>query len=616
MLRVSYKGHREAALQQVNRPRFYLWAGRSQFKSLQSRGCCVKLSALAAALLAAQLLAVLVGAQQVTVIGIVVDANGSPIAGANIEAYNKDGFLVSTSTTLSNGYFSLALPGTGAYTIAVYKRGYERREISVLFPSTGTTNIGYVTLGYAMQISLDATRIAIDQGSTEAIRLSVTNVGAFTEIVDVSFDAPRGWDVSLVGPQGLVVKSFFVNPGETKVLSVKIRAPGSGEGESTIRMVFRYANVTQQISIVAEVRYKSWELVVPYYTSVSSFAGDRLVIPLKIKNSLDRSCMINVSVTPPEGWMSSIFLNATSFSSIRLEAGESVTAQLVIDVPEIVEPGKYVVTLQAKALDITSYSYVIVQVERSYDSLRVETPTPFVLARPGESVSIPLRILNDGTRAATTRFAVEGLPPGYSWSIKDEYGNVISTAIIPSRSSQRVFLVVSVPSSASPTAVSFSFRAVGLNSTGRIELGISVVGKPSFRILTQSWEVELTAGSSTVFPITISNDGQIPLREISIGTDGNLPSGLQVTVEPNRVVGLQPGESATVTVTVVADSRLEPGRYIVPVIVAAEGSREERTLAVNVRAGGGLLYLAVSLLVLALVVAAYLATSRRGLQRG
>lgn len=577
----------------------------------------MKRTALAAVLITVPLLAALMEAQQVTVIGIVIDASGSPLAGATLEAYNRDGFLVSVSTTLSNGYFSLVLPGTGAYTIAVYKRGYERREISMLFSSTGTTNIGYVALSYAMQVSLDATHIVIDQGSTETMQLSVTNVGAFAELVDVSFDAPPGWDASLVGPQGLVVKSLLVNPGQTKVLSVRIRAPGSGEGVATIGMVFSYANVTQRIPIIAEVRYKNWELVVPYYTSVSSFAGDKLTIPLKIRNSLDRSCMINVSVTPPEGWISAVFLNMTPLSSIRLDAGESVTAQLVIDVPEIVEPGKYVVTLQARALDVTSYSFVVVQVEKSYDNLRVETPTPFVLTRPGESVSIPLRISNDGTRTATARFSVEGLPTGYSWSVKDEYGNVISAAMVPPRSSQKVFLAVSVPSSASPAALSFSFKAVGLNSTGRIELGISVVGKPSFRILSQNWEIELTAGSSAVFPLTISNDGQIPLREIGVATGENVPSGLQISIEPSRVAGLQPGESTVVTITVVADSGLEPGRYIVPIVVVADGSREERTLAVNIRAGGGILYSAVSLLVLALVVAAYLVTTRGGeLQRG
>ncbi len=564
---------------------------------------------MAAAPLLALLLAPLALAQQVTIIGMVVDSRGSPLAGAVVEAYSKDGFLIGSTATLSNGYFSLPLPRGEAYLV-IYKRGYERREIAIVLAKEGTNNIGVVALDYAMRVSMGATYVVVDQGSTVEIPLTVTNVGSYAENVELEVDAPPAWKVT-VAMQDLLIKSFFINPGETKAFKVKIRAPGSGEGRATITIKLLYANVTQPIAITAEARYKDWEFVTPYYTTVASFAGSRLSIPLRIRNPLPQSCTLNVSLATPAGWAAAVLFNNVNAASFRLDPGETLSAQLIVYVPETAEPGKYVVSIQATVTDIRSFSYVIVEVEEKYDRLLMETPTPLVMARPGDTVTIPLTISNDGTRAAVARFSAEGLPAGYGWSVRDEQGNVIPSVLIPPKSRQRILLVVSIPATASPTAVSFRFSAAGLNSTATVELGINVVGIPSLRILNRNWEVELSAGSSTVFELSVMNDGQVPLREVSVSLDSGAQSGLQVSVDPPRVAGLQPGGVASFTLTITADSRLEPGRYLLPVVVVADGLRQERMLAVNVRTGGGYLYTLTSLLVLALVVAAYLVTVKR-----
>ncbi|MEM0225830.1 MAG: NEW3 domain-containing protein [Thermofilaceae archaeon] len=556
------------------------------------------------------LTAVVSEAQQVTLIGVVTDIEGSPLENAIIEAY-RDGSFIGSTRTLKNGYFSLVLPGTGTYEILAYRWGYERKYLKLDLMTTGTTNLGRITLDYALSVNLGTTYIVVDQGSTVELPLIVSNIGAFTILVNVSIDAPPEWSVALLSEQYITIRNLIMNPRDTRTLKVRIRVPGHAEGTNELTLVFSYANVTQRIPLTVETRYRDWELVVPFYSEVTSFAGSKFSIPLKIVNTLERSAVINVSVIPPRGWLARVTINGTQVTSLRLNPGENTVALLTVTLPENVEPGSYVIVLQAKALDIVSRSTVLVHVEPSYDRLEVEAQSQFVVTQPGAKVTIPLRITNDGTRSTIVSFAVSGLPTGYNWIVKDEYENILSAIVIPPKESRNVFLTIDIPQTASPTAVTFVFSAVGTNSSSKIVLGINIIGKPSINIMNQNWEIELTPGSSTIFQLLIENNGQIPLREISISL-GNAPLGnMKVDVEPTRVLGLQPGGKAVFTLTVVANDNLEPGRYLIPLVISGEGIREERILAVNVRTGGGIFYSVLSLLVLVLALLAYLLTIRK-----
>lgn len=556
------------------------------------------------------LLAVPSEAQQVTLVGSIVDVEGSPLVDAVIEAY-REGSFISATRTLQNGYFSLVLPSTGTYEIVVYKRGYERKSLRFDFLTTGTINLGSITLYYALYVNIGTTHIVVDQGSTEELPLSITNIGAFTELANVAIDAPPRWNVLLLGEQNLIIKNLMIGTGSTRTLRLRIRVPGRAEGTHTLTLLFSYANVTQKIQLTVEVRYKNWELIIPFYNEVTSYAGSRLSVPLKIMNTLEQSSIVNISVIPPRGWLATVAVNGTQVSSIRLNPSESIAAQLTVTLPENTEPGNYVIVLQARALDIVSNSTLIVHVEPGYDRLRMDAQSQFVVARPGDKVAIPLRITNDGTRSTVVNFVVDGLPAGYSWIMKDEYDNVLSAMVIPPKETRSVFLIIDIPQTTSPTAITFAFRASGINSSAKIELGINIVGKPSIIIINQNWEIELTPGSSTIFQLLIENNGEIPLQELSVSLGSTPLENIRMDIEQTRVRGLQPGSKAVLTLTVVAGDNLEPGRYLIPLLISGDGIREERVLAVSVRAGGGFLYTTLSVLVLALALLAYLLTTRK-----
>jgi len=547
----------------------------------------------------------------VTLVGFVADESGRPLGGAMVEAY-REGSLLGSTTSLPNGYFHLPIPMAGACEVVVYKRGYEQKIIRLFIAGTGVVNVGNISLGYALKLGLEATYVVVDQGSSIEMHLSVANAGAYAELITLLVKAPPKWDVQLIAAQNLAVRNLVLAPGESRVLKVRIQVPYDARGLAPISLIFSYANVTQSLQLLVEARERTWELITLYFPAVTSFPGGRFTVPLRVRNPLSVPAVVNISVRAPEGWAASVLLNESRASLIRLDPGDIVAARLVVSVPEYARPGRYTIVLEARALDVVTSSNLTVDVEPLYDLLRVETSSPFIRAPPGGQAAIPLTITNEGTRAAIARFRVTGLPAGYGWSLKDEYGNVISAALVPPRGSRSVQLVVDIPESSPPTVVSFRLEVVGLNSTSSVELSIDVAGRPSLKVLTQNWEVEVASGSSTLFQVLVENDGEIPLQEVSVELiDGGL-QGLSISVDPPRVTGLQPKARAVFTLSISVSNEVATGRYLVPITIRLPDARYSYTLAINVRAGGERFYVATSLLVLALVVAAYLAVARRG----
>jgi uncharacterized membrane protein len=549
-------------------------------------------------------------AQAVSIIGLVTDSGGAPLGGVTVEVYRSGSFVGST-TTLANGYFSIPLPGTGTYDIVTYKRGYEKKSLRLDILSSGTVNLGRLSLGYALSIVADATYVVAGQGELVQLPLTIANTGAFLEEINVSVVAPTGWAADLVSEWGFVVKSVMLPPGASRSFVLRVRVPGYALGPAQLELRFAYANVSQLLTVTVEAAAKDWGLVQLLYPEVTSFAGDTLRVPVRVRNTLSESCTINVSVTAPQGWLAFLTVNGTQTTSLRLDPGSTASALLVVGVPDGAQPGKYTVSLRADAFDVSSRSGLAVNVVPGYDRLALDTPTPVVSTYPGAPVSLSVTVFNDGTRSAFASFEVAGLPPGFSWAVKDEQGNVVTAVRVPPRSSQRVVLYIDVPSTSTPTAFNFTLAARGATSRASLELGLIVMGKPSLKLATQNWEVEASAGSSAVFQLAVTNDGQIPLEELQVSVSGALPQGILVRVDPPRVANVPPGGDVSFTLTIVVDNSVPPGRYFIPVVVSGTGVKVERVLALNVRTGGGLFFTLIAALAISTIAIALAARRLR-----
>ena len=567
---------------------------------------------LLAAAIALAALAPPAGAQGLTLVGVVVDVTGAPLEGVVVEAYRGDAYVAS-DRTMSNGYFSLALPGPGTYRLIFYKRGFERREMMVEIRGRGTLNLGQLTLRYAMEILVEAAYIVVDQGSRVELPVQVSNKGVFTEEVSIHVLAPPRWRAEVLDEEGLVLRRVVLAPGARGRYRLCMWVPRNETGLRAVALIFSYAGVRQELAVTVEVRARAWRLIELQYPHIVSFPGDVRRVPLRLRNSLGEGCVVKLLVKAPEGWAARLEVGGEQVCSVALEEGEVSELDLVIRVPEGAAPGTYEVLVRAQALDVVSEARLRVEVLRGYDEVVLEAGTPIVDATPGSTALIEVTVMNEGTKATLVTFSVSGLPPGYSWSLRDEGGNLVSAIRLPPRSSKRVVLAVEVPRGVEPTAVEFVLKAAGESSSDEAELGINVKGRPELRVGTRSWELEAFAGTPAKFVIMVENGGQVPLNDLAVQVDEDeLPEGVSVEVEPHSVRVLPPGETVSFTLTISTSGKLPPGRYYIPLSIVGSGVRVDRSVALNVKTRSEYFFTAMSILIVATATAALAARYWRG----
>ncbi|MEM2794292.1 MAG: NEW3 domain-containing protein, partial [Thermofilaceae archaeon] len=363
-----------------------------------------------------------------------------------------------------------------------------------------------------------------------------------------------------------------------------------------------YYGVKHCLTVNFDVKHRNWRIVEFKFPEVAAYPGSIFKIPLRVFNPLEEVCTVDLSITAPSSWTAWFEVNSQYVNALTLDPGSFMWLNLTVRVPENAAAGNYTVTVEGRSLDALSKAALQVRIESRYDTISMEVVAPIVDAEPGNSAVIPLTIRNDGTGASLVTFYAVGLPVGYLWHLKDEQGNIISALRLSPRSSQRMMLFVEIPGTAPPTAIGFIFRAVGLNSSTSIELGINVKGKATVEIEATNWEIETMHGAPARFTLIVRNNGQIPVNDLTIQVGGTSPEGLHVDVIPSIVENLPPGSSTSFTVTVIPEERAAYGRYYIPLVIVGKGVREERILVVNIRVGSQLFYLTVSIAIIVLAV--------------
>lgn len=541
----------------------------------------------------------LVNAQWVTFVGTVTDSEGRPLENATVEIYRRGAFLTS-STTFSNGYFSVYAPSGEVYDVVIFKKGYERKNFTIDTSRATTVNLGKIQLEYALKAIAEVSRVVAYQGSHVVVPLRITNIGAYTVAAELSLSAPAGWEAEVVSGYDLAARSIVLEPGASSKYFLKARIPATEVGTKNVTLYLSYYNVKHYLVISFDVKHRNWRFVEFRFPEIIAYPGSVSKIPLRVSNPLEEVCTVNLSVVAPPLWIAWFEANGQYVNSLTLDPGSFTWLNFIVRVPEDAAAGNYTIAVEGRSSGALSRAVLQVRIESRYDAISVEVATPIVDVEPGSSAVIPMSVRNDGTGVSLVTFYTVGLPVGYSWHLKDEQGNVISALRLSPRSSQRIMLFIDVPGAASPTAIGFTFRAVGLNSSASVELGINVKGKAAVEIESTGWEVETTLGTPARFAIIVRNKGQIPINDLTIHVGGTLPEGLRVTVTPGIIENLPPGGSTSFTVTVTPEEGVAYGRYYVPLVIVGKGVREERVLVVNIRVGSQLFYLTVSVAILVL----------------
>jgi len=539
----------------------------------------------------------------IVVKGRVVDVNMRGLGGITVELYTLDGILEEKTLTDRNGYFYFDLK-QGVYELLIYGAGYEEKRVKFEVPEKGYVTLETIVLDYALQIQLEAEKIRVRQGDKVELSLTVTNRGHYEEPVTIELSYPPGWEVYLVSRGNVEVQGFSLIPGASISLQLVMVVGRSAKGAYTVLLTFKgNVRIEKRIEVYAEPR--NWGLIDTQYSRVTGYTGEELTIGLSVRNTIGESADIKLNVLGPENW--DVKLQAPdghTISSIRLDEGAEASLQIRMYIPEGTAEGTYRINVTADALGAHSELVITVDVKSGTDKLKIESASPFVEAHAGEVAIIPLKVSNRGSSATPVTFTVVGLPNDFTYSLKEKEGSLVSKIYLSGGETRELVMEIDIPPGTEPQLIEFFLKVDGKKSSDEIKLGLNVLGEYKLKVVTENFYVSTMVGSRTKFGIRVRNEGNAPLTDLTIEVY-DAPQGIEISVEPNVVTSLPPGEEAVFILTIDVDPQLSTGFYHVPLRIAAKGVRVERVLKVDVKPKGENIYIGLFAILLAILAIAY-----------
>ena len=179
----------------------------------------------------------------------------------------------------------------------------------------------------------------------------------------------------------------------------------------------------------------------------------------------------------------------------------------------------------------------------------VSTPFPAVAVAPGAKVSFDLTVTS--APATTVRLATEGLPAGWTSTIRG--GGYQVVAVSAGTAAGKVTLEIDVPADATPGRVPATVRATSSGGTSTLNLEVQVNPTAGGEVTLASDFPSLSGASGTTFTFTLTLTNDTPEdRTFAVSASG--PDGWQVQASPSgqtqaSSVPVKASSSATITVT-------------------------------------------------------------------
>jgi len=228
----------------------------------------------------------------------------------------------------------------------------------------------------------------------------------------------------------------------------------------------------------------------------------------------------------------------------------------------------------------TNLGIVPLEKENFFAEIRVKSPSR--MAAIGTNPQYEMTLKNAGRNDDTYALSVEGLPEQWYARFKEsrDATEEVSEIYIPAGEEKPLYLDLIPPYSVD--VGEYNFTAVIDSSARQYEenLTLRLRGSYTMRTYVKSYRHEINRGDTLTFDMTVSNAG-VGGALTRIGINMSAPEGWRANVDPASVASLEPGERATVRVTVVPPADIVAGEYKVVALVKsdqAEGEDEFRVV--------------------------------------
>lgn len=323
------------------------------------------------------------------------------------------------------------------------------------------------------------------------------------------------------------------------------------------------------------------------FPGISTSAGENLTFPLKIKNNSSAKQIADLTVTSkPDKWYTTLKGSNRIIHQALIEANGEAFFDLLVNIPEEVQPGEYPITVAARnkngySLDNLTLKIRITDTEVGNDQLKANY---LELQGPGDAAfNFKINLANNGNNEQLYGLGAQ-VQDGWQVSFKPSYEDqqVASIAVKPGET-KSLDVIVKPPVNVKAGEYTIPIQAASAVNKITEELKVIITGtyKLEFSTPTGKLNTDIVAGRDKKVNLQVKNAGSAELNNISFSA--NTPIDWSVSFEPENIVSLKAGETRQVTATITAADQAIVGDYLVSMTAATQVAKGSADMRVTVK---------------------------------
>jgi len=288
-------------------------------------------------------------------------------------------------------------------------------------------------------------------------------------------------------------------------------------------------------------------------------ADDVTTLSVKLRSNTSQVVRLE-SREVPEGWTVTFRGSGRQVKSVYVEAGETVSLDLRIEVPANTQAETYRLVAAARGEDSSAELPLELTVEtQAPTTISLDASPSAVSGAPDTTFRYEATLENESNEELTVNLAADA-PAGFRTAFEMGGEQVTGLSLGPNQSRNIVVEVVPATDVAAGT-YPITVRAQGGDAEASLELKAEVTGQPKLTLTTPDGRLsrEAQAGKETPLKILVQNTGSVPARQVELKSTA--PSGWTVEFEPKEIAEIPAGGQAEATVRLQPAEKAVAGDY-------------------------------------------------------
>ncbi|HEX7055908.1 MAG TPA: NEW3 domain-containing protein, partial [Bacilli bacterium] len=299
------------------------------------------------------------------------------------------------------------------------------------------------------------------------------------------------------------------------------------------------------------------ELYTPY-TNLSVTPGQTVSYSIDVINHSDATQEVPVAVQGlPDGWKSDLSSGGYGIQKIAVQADDSRSINLDIDVPLAVDKGTYTFKVTAGSFGALNLTINVTEQGSYKTELLVNQPNMQGHADSNFNFSADLK----NRTASKQDYALSADAPA-GWNVEfEDSGKSVTSVSVDENTTHSINIDITPAQNVEAGTYEIPIHAATKSSSADAKLEVVITGtfKLDLSTVNDVLSTNITAGHKKKIDLKLTNQGSAELKNIEL--TANTPADWEVTFDQTKIASLAPGKSTTVAATVKASSKAIAGDY-------------------------------------------------------